>query len=359
MKSGSTLSDVATRVDNLRRSTRDFLAKPGHLAMTVADGQPSFSLDDGGGTLDFGIQDHVHDQLATLADIPLAYYRRMKVEAPELLADNANTWLRRGDTRRMVRTIRNADEQPVVRAVLSDRYRPLDSYNLLEAVLPLLQSRGIRIESCELTEKKLYVKAVSERTTAEVKVGETVQAGLVVTNSEVGFGALSIQPLVWTLRCTNGMIVEDSSMRRNHVGRRHDDSGDDLQHLLTDETRAADDKAFFLRVRDVATAALDEAVFHRHVQRLRVAAGNPITSNALDKVVEVTAKRFGLTQDEGDGVLAHLIRGGDLSQWGLCSAITCYSQDVASYDRATDLERIGGRLVELPRTEWQSIASMN
>ncbi len=223
----------------------------------------------------------------------------------------------------------------------------------------MLQARGIRIESCALTEKKIYLKAISERTTAEVKVGESVQAGLVVSNSEVGFGAVSIQPLVYTLRCTNGMIIEDSSMRRNHVGRKHGDGGsDDLQHLLSDETRAADDRAFFLRVRDVATAALDEAVFHRTVQRLRDAAGSPITTNALDKVVEVTAKRFGLTQDEGNGVLAHLIRGGDLTQWGLCSAITRYSQDEeVSYDRATDLERIGGRVVELGRQDWARLAS--
>ena len=119
----------------------------------------------------------------------------------------------------------------------------------------------------------------------------------------------------------------------------------------------ADHSPFFLRVRDVATAALDEAVFHRTVQRLREAADSPITSNALDKVVEVTAKRFGLTQDEGNGVLAHLIRGGDLSQWGLCSAITRYSQDVESYDRATDLERIGGRVVELGHQEWTRLAA--
>ena len=358
MKSGSTLTEVATQVDHIRRSVRDFLAKPSHVSVAVTDGKPSFVLDDGAGALSFGIRDHVHDQIADNTGIPQAYYRRMLTDAPDLLAENANAWLRRGESRRMVRTIRDESDQPVVRAVLSDRYRPLDSYQLLDAVLPLLQARGIRIESCALTEKKLYLKAISERTTAEVKVGESVQAGLVVSNSEVGFGAVSIQPLVYTLRCTNGMIIEDSSMRRNHVGRKHGDGGsDDLQHLLSDETRAADDRAFFLRVRDVATAALDEAVFHRQVQRLREAAGSPITSNALDKVVEVTAKRFGLTQDEGDGVLAHLIRGGDLSQWGLCSAITRFSQDVENYDRATDLERIGGRVVELGRQDWARLAS--
>ena len=32
------------------------------------------------------------------------------------------------------------------------------------------------------------------------------------------------------------------------------------------------------------------------------------------------------------------------------------SQDVADYDRATDLEALGGEIIELPKTEWQTLA---
>jgi len=42
---------------------------------------------------------------------------------------------------------------------------------------------------------------------------------------------------------------------------------------------------------------------------------------------------------------------------GLGSAITRHSQDLKDYDRATELERIGGRLIELPRSEWQMLSS--
>jgi hypothetical protein len=359
MKIGSSLTSVAQRVDHVRRSARDFLAKPAQVRISaVSDKPPALVLDDGTGALSFGISDLVHDQLADYAGIPTPYYRRMLAETPDLLASNANTWLQKGDGRRLVRTALNDQEQPIARAFLSDRYRPLDHFQLMEAVLPLLHEQGIRIESCELTEKRLYLKAVSERITGEVKVGETVMAGIIVSNSEVGFGALGIQPLVYTLRCTNGLVVEDSSLRQHHVGRRHGDPGDsDIRHLLSDETRSADDRAFFLKVRDVAKAALDEGAFRRQVERLKIAAGTPINSNNIERVVEVTAKRFGLTDEEGAGVLAHLIRGGDLSHWGLCSAVTRFSQDVGSYDRATELERIGGKLVELPKSDWQRLSA--
>jgi Domain of unknown function (DUF932) len=358
MKLGSTLVDVAQRVDHLRRHARDFLARPAQIRLSASSTAPSLVLDDGTGALSFGIGDLVHDQLADYAGIPMPYYKRMLTEAPDLLAANANTWLSKSDGRRLVRTALNEEEQPVARAFLSDRYRPLDHFQLMEAVLPLLHENGIRIESCALTEKRLYLKAVSERIIGEVRVGETVMAGIIISNSEVGFGALGIQPLIYTLRCTNGMVVEDSSLRQHHVGRRHGDPGDgDIRHLLSDETRTADDRAFFLKVRDVAKAALDEGAFRRQLDRLKAAAGAPIANPALDLVVEVTAKRFGLSEGEGAGVLAHLIRGGDLSQWGLVSAVTRFSQDVADYDRATELERIGGRLVELPKADWARLAA--
>lgn len=364
MKAGSTLQSVATRVDRFARSSRDFLAKPNQIRLVTGTGDDakhtSLVLDDGSGALSFGVGDLVHDQLADYAGIPVAYYQRMRGHAPDLLVANANGWLARSAGRRLVRTALDDQERPTVRAFLSDRYRPLDHQRLLEAVLPLITAAGIRIESCELTEKRLYVKAISQQITAEVQVGETVMAGIAISNSEVGFGALTIQPLVYTLRCSNGMIAAENNLRQHHVGRRQGVPDDgDIQHLLSDETRAADDRAFFLRVRDVAKAALDEGLFRQQVDRLRQAAGMAISTDRLDRVVEVTARRFSLTEAEGAGILQHLIRGGALNQWGLCSAITRHSQDLKDYDRATELERIGGRLIELPQDAWAALASVN
>ena len=55
-------------------------------------------------------------------------------------------------------------------------------------------------------------------------------------------------------------------------------------------------------------------------------------------------------------MLRYLIEGGDLSQFGLHNAVTRMSQDVEDYDRASDLERVGGKIIELSATEWKTIA---
>jgi hypothetical protein len=73
-------------------------------------------------------------------------------------------------------------------------------------------------------------------------------------------------------------------------------------------------------------------------------------------VVEVTATRFGLNETERKSVLDHLIRGGDLSQYGLHNAITRTAEDLDDYDRASDFERFGGQIIELPANEWRQIA---
>ena len=79
--------------------------------------------------------------------------------------------------------------------------------------------------------------------------------------------------------------------------------------------------------------------------------GNPV------KTVELLSEKFKLQQTESSGILEHLIRGGDLSQWGLINAVTRTAQDVESYDRATELEELGAEVMTLPPTQWRRLAT--
>jgi hypothetical protein len=76
----------------------------------------------------------------------------------------------------------------------------------------------------------------------------------------------------------------------------------------------------------------------------------------LPAVVEVATTALGLNKSDRGPLLTHLARRGDLSRWGLASAVTRMAQDVDDYDTASDLERLGGRILELPASEWRRIA---
>ena len=154
-----------------------------------------------------GVGEIAHRQIGSALGIPAKYYDKMRAENPELLAQNVNSWFTMTPQKRMVRTLDGN-----ARAFLSERYRRIDNAEIAEAVLPILaEMPDVRIESCEITESKMYLKAVNPRLTAEVVPGDIVQSGILITNSEVGMGSMSIQPLVYRLVCTNG---SDSLARR-------------------------------------------------------------------------------------------------------------------------------------------------
>jgi hypothetical protein len=351
MKSGRSLVNLAQELERQLVTKQDMVV-PSSLMRCHTDevGSCKMMIEETGGVGKYGITNLARRQLAEKLKIPFAYFERMRVEQPALLDRNVNTWLQTDNERRMIRTL---DGQ--VRAVLSDRYRRLDNFDLAENVLPILQRLpDARFESVELTETKMYIKLVTPRLQYEMTPGDVVQAGIVITNSEVGHGTLSVQPLVYRLVCSNGLIASDRALRKTHVGRILQ-SDDEAITVFRDDTLAADDKAFFLKVRDVVEAAVSEATFRQVVEKMKKTLDIKLTGDPV-KTVEVLANRYTLNEIERVGVLRHLIVEGDLSGYGLVNAVTHYSHDVEDYDRATEFEALGGKLIELPASEWKGLA---
>jgi hypothetical protein len=287
-----------------------------------------------------------HRQLCESLGIPAKYYDKMRGEYPSLLARNVNGWFRHAPSKRTIRTL-----DGIARAFLSDRYRRIDNYEIARATLPIIgEMPDARVVSCEITENRMYIKAVNPRLEAEVQKGDIVQAGVVISNSEVGRGSVSVMPLAYRLVCLNGMIVNDLGQRKYHAGRELEESWE----LYSDETLQAEDNAFMLKLADIVRAAVDEARFTSVVDKLREAVDIRITAS-VPQVVELTAKQYGLTKPEETDILQRLISGGDLSRYGLSNAVTRASQDVQDYDRATALEGVGWQIAVMPREVWAVI----
>ena len=357
MKTGRNLNEVVAELNRQKNAKRDFISSTGALRLhedgrTFEIAHPAGS---GRGQEEFGTTRLFHRQVGAVLGIPAKYYDMMAAQKPELLAENVNAWFADKEASYMVRTMDYGDGAgQVARALLSERYRRIDNLEVASAVLPLFAGQAqYEVVSCEVTSSKLYLKILNKRLEMEVMPGDYVQAGVVISNSEVGLGAVSVQPLVYRLVCTNGMCVNDFGERKNHVGRAAKAVEDSFQ-IYSDETIEAEDKAFLLKLRDVTMAAIEEARFAQVVGKLREAAGIPITGKVTE-VVELTSRAYGLNQEEQDGILNYLISGGDLSLYGLSNAITRTSQDVESYDRATALEGIGWQVATMAPQQWKEI----
>jgi len=297
------------------------------------------------------LSDHALGQMATDLGIPKRYFDRMKVEAFDLFKSNVHHWLYKEPNRRMIRARTNGGglKPATARAWLSDRYRRIDNVEIAAKLLPEFErvNEQVTFHNAAVTDTKFYLRAVFPRLTAEVKVGDAVQWGVQVRNSEVGAGTFAIESFVLRLQCTNGMVVA-KVLNARHIGKRLDES-------LSDEAIKADDHAFWLAARDVLRASISEVEFEKVISVLRnTTDGERITAPIA--ATERLAKAYSLSDGEKEAVLLSLAQGGDFSRWGALNAVTATAQTLSDFDRRVELEEIGWSIADLTPKEWSRIA---
>ena len=341
MKQGfKNVQELYLKLEEQRDHRKDIIADTRSLVINTTSGLSTISVSTGNDILAYSVSDVAHRQIADRLGVPFKYYDRMRLEYPALLDQNINGWLQKQPEKRMLRTLDGR-----LRAFLSDRYRRLDNLELVDHVLPVIaQMKGCSIESCDITETHLYMKVINKIMKAELTPGDVVQAGFVISNSEIGLGALKVEPLVYRLVCRNGMISKDLAHKKYHAGRQVEDT-DAAYELYSDETLAADDKAYFLKVQDIVSAAVDEARFSLTVDKMRASMNVPTGDNPV-KTVEVLGDKYILNKTERATILRHFIMSNDYTAFGLVNAVTRCSQDIPDYNRATELERLGGTLLD-------------
>ena len=361
MRSGRSLVELAQEIERQAKTARDFIVPTNKMELEVLapaseDVVPKVAvkLETTNGDERFNVASLAHDQLSARLAIPKPYYDRMLRTEPRLLATNVNHWLHKEPDNRMIRTLDGR-----MRAFLSNGYRQVDNVHVAEAVLPILVGQpDIQILSTEITERRMYIQAVTPKIQAEIKVGDPVQMGVTISNSEVGCGMIRVEPMIFRLVCLNGMI-RAHVLRRRHVGKRI--TGEDvleMESFYRAETMEADTRAFLLKVQDTVRHAFDELFFQREIEKMKTAAGLPIETTDLNAAVVEVAKKFVLSKEEGQGILYNLIQGGDLSKWGLANAVTSLAnKDEGAYDRAIELQRIGGQVIDLAPSEWKTIST--
>lgn len=199
MKTGRNLQEVLVELNRQNKAKQDFIS-PAQGMRLREDGR-TFELNHltTDRQMTFGTTSLFHRQVASALGIPAKYYDLMQSQKPELLAENVNAWFADRTSSYMVRSMDYGSGQ-VARALLSERYRRIDNMEIATSVLPLFAGNDqYEVMSCEVTENRLYLKVVNHRLEMEVRKGDIVQAGVMISNSEVGLGAVSIQPLVYRL----------------------------------------------------------------------------------------------------------------------------------------------------------------
>lgn len=329
----------------------------------VTPGQPGYTVDVNGAYLPTAVAD---GQLAQLFKIPVQYLRRLREENIDLLDANVNMWAPRGvrlesgtydpDKKVLLRLLWGDDGTDttvgVCRAILSDRYGARDNLDTAMAVLDGMTAAGLgaqHIIGADLSDNRfyLYVAAPEVNALAPVLLDgyspyrrmstidlPRVHCGFAVTNSETGGGALAITPRIVVEWCKNGMQIPKEALRKVHLGTKLDEGN----VLWSARTRDAANELTRSQVIDAVHSFLSPEFLNHQIEVLQRDCTTEIDPQHVTDTIENVGAKLQYTKSERNGILAHFIKGGQLTSGGVLHAVTSYSQQIESPDRSWDVE---------------------
>ena len=193
--------------------------------------------------------------------------------------------------------------------------------------------------------------------------------GMTLGNSETGHSSAVIAMLIWTLICLNGMQTSKKE-RSAHLTSSQSDSA--VWSVLSSEAKEADNAALSMKLRDVAANYSSTEAFEEVLQSFRDAANDTLSDGTTPQAaVEQVGRVLQLTKKETASVLDGLFStmgqrgyaGQPVSRAALVNAVTNVGNDArlradeVQADDVGEWEKRGGRLLDLPKNQWTSIAT--
>lgn len=291
-------------------------------------------------------------------EIPGQFLQRLTQQHGDLAAQLLSTLLERTPKKYLLRCLEGR-----VRAMLSDRYRVLDNYDLAFAALDVARQNDGEVLKCWMTEDNMSVSFTTRQIWDELNEGERRNGGasqrfqhlsrpdsgpdggtlfhplVTVTNSETGRGGLGVRYGLLRARCANGALIEDARIER-HIGGTLDAG------FLSAETIAADARAIMLKCQDAIRAGFHPATFARLMSTAKKATEVPIAQPQA-AVANVIAQH-NLTESAKDGILAYFLRDYSSTAYGLAQSVARYAQDTDA-ETGYAMDGISGEILNAPR----------
>lgn len=155
-------------------------------------------------------------QLCGRLGVPTGYVKKCFVSGKKDLAlENFRAWASETDSNFLVRA-----NNGVVRAVLSDKYAPFDSYQVLRNLKFSADLKRWVPTQIHLSEDRLAVRLV-DFTPLPVNDGSPLYLGVSITSSDVGRAGLSVKVMLYRFACQNGLLVSalgGTLYQQRHIG---------------------------------------------------------------------------------------------------------------------------------------------
>jgi hypothetical protein len=213
-----------------------------------------------------------------------------------------------------------------LRAVLTERYTPLDNRTLLDALHKALPPH-LQVQWLALDDESFHLRIIDPRMTKEILSDDPLMAGLHIANSEVGRRSVSVDVMVWRQVCSNGLI----KLVRG-------------KNLLCQRHVSISPHHFTALLRQSLSSALSHA--QDFMERMAWSTTEPIKD--VESEMKALMQHYHLSQSFTDQVKTSLQNERSDQQntvFGLTNALTAAAQTLDAEARY-DVEVLAGKLLE-------------
>ena len=375
-----TLEDMLTVIKAQNDMKQDYIAPTNQLQFRTIESEDRvhglnhsqiiMEASNGEGTKILNVNQHCFDQIAQKAEIATPTARRLQQNYPREMDNLINAIWQKENSKRMVRTFENTNSLSpfnfdnhtgTARAFLSDKFKTFDNSDLLESALPTLgeSDASWKIVNYANTDKKLYIRLKSEVIQSDAGLNDLMAHGIGISNSETGSGSVSVFGIAWTLACLNGMQTENVT-RKAHITSARDG---DTWNVLTDETKRADNHSLKLQLRDIVSSYASRDAFDENIEKMK-RAKEDVVNVPISESVENLGKVLTLSKKETSNVLDGLLKtigqsgyeqNQKVNRATLVNACTAVG-NTADPDNVDFWQRLGGKVLNLGKTDWNRVA---
>ncbi len=256
------------------------------------------------------------------------YLRACLAHDERLVSINLQAWMQANkDKQTLMRTVKPRGI-PAVRAFLSERYVPVDDLDVLEILSKIDEARGAEVRVLELGEDSFHLKLSWRSDRYEVKPGDVVEFGVSISNSEIGKRAVRVEPMVWRLKCSNGLIGRAADLEGGVWYVRHAGRTERVLSVVRDALQAClpASREMARRMAEAAKEQID-----RPVERLR----------SLQKEENLSEAVIAAATEE----MLREAAGGPVTRFDFVNGITGAGRQQNDADSRYDLERLGAGLL--------------
>ena len=371
------LEDMLHVITEQNKMKQDYIAPTNQLQFRTlqnigetAHSQIVMEANQGEPTKILNVNQHCFDQIAQKAEIATPTARRLQQNYPREMDNLINAIWQKENSKRMVRTFESSNQTSsynydnhtgTARAFLSDKFKTFDNSDLLESALPTLGESDAcwKIVNFANTDKNLYIRLKSEVIQSAAGVGDLMAHGIGISNSETGSGSVAVFGINWTLACLNGMQTENVT-RKAHITSARDG---DTWNVLTDETKQADNHSLKLQLRDIVSSYASRDAFDENIEKMRRAKEDTVDV-PMNESVENLGKVLTLSKKETSNVLEGLLQtigqsgyeqNQKINRATLVNACTAVG-NTADPDNVDFWQRLGGKVLNLGKTDWNRVA---